>query len=163
MRPKPGASLSEIEAVYREGFAEFRRVATAIAGDREAALDVVQEAFGSVIRRRKTFRGEGPLEAWIWRTVVNTALDYARLPPASAPSFEAALAAQNGHPAERGRVAAAVAALPERQRLVLFLRYYADFDYRAIAETLEIRPGTVAATLNAARASLRSALSEVST
>jgi DNA-directed RNA polymerase specialized sigma24 family protein len=33
-------------------------------------------------------------------------------------------------------VRAAVEQLPERQRLVLFLRYYADLDYRSIAETL---------------------------
>jgi DNA-directed RNA polymerase specialized sigma24 family protein len=58
MRSKPGASLSEIEAVYRERFPEFRRVAAAIVGDREAALDVVQDAFGKAIRRRRTFRGE---------------------------------------------------------------------------------------------------------
>jgi len=51
--------------------------------------------------------------------------------------------------------------LPERQRLVVFLRYYADLDYSAIAEALEISPGTVAATLNSARASLRSVLEEV--
>jgi DNA-directed RNA polymerase specialized sigma24 family protein len=44
-------------------------------GDREAALDVVQDAFGRAIRRRRTFRGEGPLEAWIWRMVVNVATD----------------------------------------------------------------------------------------
>lgn len=45
--------------------------------------------------------------------------------------------------------------LPERQRLVLFLRYYADLDYKAIAAALDISPGTVGATLNAAHASLR--------
>jgi RNA polymerase sigma-70 factor, ECF subfamily len=162
MRPKPGASLSEIEAVYRERFAEFRRVAAGITGDRETSLDVVQEAFGSVIRRRKTFRREGPLEAWVWRTVVNPALDYGRCRQVEAPASEASFALQNGDPGERGRVSAAVAALPERQRLVLFLRYYADLDYRAIAETLEIQSGTVAATLNAARASLRRTLSKVS-
>src|ERR671915_1258281 len=81
MPSKPGASLSEIEAVYRERFPEFRRVAAAIVGDRDTALDVVQEAFGRAIRRRRTFRGDGPLDAWIWRLVVNTATDYRRPRP----------------------------------------------------------------------------------
>ena len=54
----------------------------------------------------------------------------------------------------------AVAALPERQRLAVFLRHYADLDYAAIAETLEIAPGTVGATLSAAYASLRTSLEE---
>jgi RNA polymerase sigma factor (sigma-70 family) len=58
-------------------------------------------------------------------------------------------------------VRVALAALPERQRLVLFLRYYADLDYATIAATLEIAEGTVAATLSSARAALRESLEEV--
>jgi RNA polymerase sigma factor (sigma-70 family) len=57
-------------------------------------------------------------------------------------------------------VRAAAAALPERQRLVLFLRYYADLDYAAIAAALGITEGTVGATLNAAHAVLRRSLEE---
>ena len=56
---------------------------------------------------------------------------------------------------------AAIELLPERQRLVLFLRTYADLSQKAIAETLEISEGTVAATLHAARARLHELLSEV--
>ncbi len=58
----------------------------------------------------------------------------------------------------------AVATLPERQRLALFLRYYADFDYRQIAAILEVEIGTVSATLHKAHAALRAALTtEVTT
>ena len=46
-------------------------------------------------------------------------------------------------------------ALPMRQRTVLFLRYYADMDHRAIADVLQIEVGTVGSTLNAALAALR--------
>jgi RNA polymerase sigma-70 factor (ECF subfamily) len=49
----------------------------------------------------------------------------------------------------------AVAALPERQRLVVFLRYYGDLDYRGIADVLGLREGTVAATLHQAQRALR--------
>jgi len=55
-----------------------------------------------------------------------------------------------------------VAVLPERQRLVLFLRYYADLDYRRIAQILGVRTGTVSASLHAAHKTLLRALSEVS-
>ena len=51
--------------------------------------------------------------------------------------------------------------LTERQREIVFLHYYADLDYSAIAEALEISAGTVGATLNAARRTLRQALEEV--
>jgi RNA polymerase sigma factor (sigma-70 family) len=54
----------------------------------------------------------------------------------------------------------AIEQLPERQRLVLFLRVYADLDYRSIAEAVGIKEGTVAATLNAAHQRLRELLSE---
>jgi RNA polymerase sigma factor (sigma-70 family) len=155
-RPSRGASLSEIEELYRARFAEFRRVAAAILGDREAALDVVQNAFGAAIRSRQTFRRTGPLEARVWRIVVNEACDY-RVPPA--PGELADAATENGH-SESSGLAAAIATLPERQRLALFLRYYADLDYAHIAEALGVRPGTVAATLNAARAALRRSLQE---
>jgi DNA-directed RNA polymerase specialized sigma24 family protein len=54
-----------------------------------------------------------------------------------------------------------VQGLPERQRLVLFLRHYADLDYGSIAVALSISDGTVAATLHAAHSRLRELLSEV--
>ena len=60
-------------------------------------------------------------------------------------------------------VRSAVAALPERQRTALFLRYYADLDYDSIGHVLDMRPGTVAATLNKAHAALRRTLEEVRT
>jgi DNA-directed RNA polymerase specialized sigma24 family protein len=43
---------------------------------------------------------------------------------------------------------------------VLFLHYYADLDYGTIADALEISPGTVGATLSAARQTLRGALTK---
>ncbi len=107
MRTERGANLNEIEAVYRDHFPQFRRVAAAITGDREETLDVVQEAFGTAIRRRKTFRGDGPLEAWIWRVVVNTATDHRR--PRVQSASAAASASQNGHVDDAGAVASAIA------------------------------------------------------
>jgi RNA polymerase sigma-70 factor (ECF subfamily) len=158
-----GAPLEELEAVYRRRLAEFRRVASAVTGDRHAALDVVQDAFGTAIRRRETYRGTGDLEAWVWRIVVNAARDHVRRATqrAMAEAAASSLPGQNGaHPGDAA-VAAEIRLLPERQRLALFLRYYADLDYAAIAEVLAIRPGTVAATLNAAHTRLRRRLEEV--
>jgi RNA polymerase sigma-70 factor, ECF subfamily len=157
-----GVSLAEIEALYRARLAAFRRVARGILGDDEASRDAVQEAFASAVRNRGAFRGEGALEGWVWRLVVNAALMHRRA-AAARPSVSSAgdERAANGRAQPDPRLRAAVAGLPERQRLVLFLCYFADLDYTTIAEALEIRPGTVAATLNAARRSLRSALEEV--
>src|SRR5689334_6843402 len=158
-----GVALGEIERVYRARFDEYRRVATAIVGDTERARDAVQDAFASAVRRRTAFRGDGPLEAWIWRTVVNTALNQRRATPPELTGFD-----QNGdgpheHEDTRGdaeEVRAVLRLLPERQRLTLFLRYYADLDYATIAAVLGITEGTVAATLHTAHSALRRRLEE---
>jgi RNA polymerase sigma factor (sigma-70 family) len=152
-----GAPLPEIEALYHRGYARFLRVATAILRDEERAVDAVQDAFAAAVQKRAKFRGEGPLEAWVWRMVVNAALKERARPPA-APLGEVEVATGGEEPSA---IAEAIARLPERQRLALFLRYYADLDYRSIATALEITTGTVAATLNAAHTSLRRLLQEV--
>ena len=72
------ASLPAIEAVYRSRLPEFRRAAAAITGDRDLACDAVQDAFARAVRLRADFRGEGSLEGWIWRIVVNTTLSQVR-------------------------------------------------------------------------------------
>jgi RNA polymerase sigma factor (sigma-70 family) len=64
----------------------------------------------------------------------------------------------DGH--EESELAARLAVLPERQRLVVFLRYFADLEYREIASALGIETGTVSATLHAAHVSLRAGYEE---
>ena len=152
--------LAEVESLYRTRFRHFLRVATAITGSRELALEAVQDAFGDAIRSRATFRGEGSLEAWVWRLVVNASRD-ARRRVEEMPMEPTAVADRANGRLDSSELRAAIAALPERQRLVLFLRYYADLDYRAIAEALEIKTGTVSAMLNQAHHALRRLLEEV--
>jgi RNA polymerase sigma-70 factor, ECF subfamily len=150
----PGAKLEEIEDLYRREFSRFLRVATAVAGDEERGLDAVQEGFARAIRHRRGFRGEGPLAAWVWKAVVNAA----RKGRSVRPLLE--LAPQpRADGDECADVREAIARLPERQRLVLFLRYYADLDYETIGASLGISPGTVGATLHAAHATLREGVS----
>jgi len=153
----PDARVAEIEQVYRTDYRRFLRVAVAVLRDEDRAVDAVQEAFATAVQKRNTFRGDGPLAAWIWRMVVNAALkERAKPRPLSLVERDGI---QPGD--DRGGIAELVARLPERQRLALFLRYYADLDYESIATALEISTGTVGATLNAAHASLRRALQEV--
>lgn len=144
--------------MYRARFEHFVRVAAAICNDGEAGRDAVQAAFVSAVRVRKTFRGDGPLEGWIWRIVVNEARRLARTPRSEPLEATGSERTANGRPEDPFGVRALVAALPPRQREVLFLRYYADLEYRAIADALEIEPGTVAATLSTAHQALRERL-----
>lgn len=145
--------VEELEALYRHRLADFTRAAAMIAGDDESGRDAVQEAFAKALRKRRRFRGEGNLEAWIWPIVVNAARDAGRRRRrgAVAATPVEARADELGLPLEL---------LTERQREVLFLHYYADLDYAAIAHALGISAGTVGATLTAARQTLRGALTK---
>src|SRR2546427_77751 len=121
----PDRTLAELEALYRSRHAHFVRVARAITGDPERAVEAVQDAFADAVRTRRSFRGEGNLEAWVWRAVVNAARKALRRPlveVGSAPVPQSELAA----PPVVRELAPVLARLPERQRLVVFLRYYAD-------------------------------------
>lgn len=156
-----GASLEEIEDVYRRRARDFFRLAYAHVGGREAARDAVQEGFANAVRGRASFRREGLVDAWVARCVINAALDASRDPlGGSAVEREDE---RSELPADGDLVAlrAAIRRLPPRQRNALFLRYYLDFDYAAIAVSLEIEVGTVSATLHGARVSLRDSLQEV--
>jgi RNA polymerase sigma-70 factor (ECF subfamily) len=155
--------LDQIESLYRDRFADFVAVAASIVGERESAREAVQDAFASIVRSRRDFRGEAPLEAWVWRAVINAARKKRRRYVREAHARATALV-MNGTGADRdegSELATLVAALPERQRLVLFLRYYADLDYQRIAQILGVRTGTVSASLHAAHNTLRQALNEV--
>lgn len=152
--------LPELELLYRCELSRYVRVARAIVADEQVALDAVQEAFTRAVEKRRSFRRRGPLEAWVWRIVVNEARKRAAAGTRRATAADEALASGNGRPDADAEVRAAVAALPERQRLAVFLRYYADLDYAAIASALGIETGTVAATLNAAHRKLQSTLKE---
>jgi RNA polymerase sigma factor (sigma-70 family) len=159
-RSKP--LTGEIESVYRRRYRQFLRVATAILGDDATAHDAVQDGFAKALREQSSFRREGPLEAWVWRMVVNASLAARRrrvARPEESDTVE--IPSTNGHVADESGVRAWVSALPERQRLAVYLRYYADLDYRAIAEALNVEVGTVSATLNSAHQALRQSLQEV--
>jgi RNA polymerase sigma-70 factor, ECF subfamily len=153
--------LAELEAIYRRGYSSFLRVCVGIVGDVELAADAVHDGFVGAVRGRERYRGDGTLEAWVWRAVVNAAKRRRGLARRSAAEALAAdVPAEDGDVGLGDPVREAIAALPERQRLVLFLRYFADLDYRTIAEVVGIETGTVGATLHAAREAIRLTLEE---
>lgn len=161
--PTRGASAGDIEDLYRARLGAFVRVAAAITGDRDSARDAVHDAFAASLRDRRAFRGEGTLEAWLWTAVVNRARNHHRGWRRRLRHEDPAARAEPrapAPPAPDGEVRAMVAALPERQRLMLFLRYFADLDYAAIAAITGVSTGTVRATLSAAHSALRTTIEE---
>jgi RNA polymerase sigma-70 factor (ECF subfamily) len=160
-RARDEAVPAALEAVYRARHADFLRVATAITGNVELGRDAVQDGLARALAARRSFRRSGSLEAWLWKVIVNAARNVRRETRRPEPSNKQVTVCYLHREAlvdEAARVREEVARLPERQRLVLFLRYYADLDYAAIARVLGVRRGTVAATLNHAHTAVRRSL-----
>jgi RNA polymerase sigma-70 factor, ECF subfamily len=155
--------LAALESLYDLKLDAFVRTAAAIIGERESGRDAVNDAFVAAIRHRRQFRGEGTLEAWVWRVVVRESLKTRRRSGRRLERERASMVeSTNGHLGETSELLATVALLPERQRLILFLRYYADLDYQQIADALKLRRGTVSAALHSAHQTLRRHLEEMS-
>jgi RNA polymerase sigma-70 factor (ECF subfamily) len=152
-----GASEAGIEEVYRHRYASFLRLGYALLGSGDLAWEAVQETFATALRERGSFRGEGSLEGWLWKTMLNVCREEQRRrrrfsnerPPEQA---------GNGHSTEWPELRALIATLPDQERHTIFLRYYADLSQDEIAEVLGVRPGTVGAALTHARNKLRVAL-----
>ena len=161
-RRASGADSTAIALLYERKFRAFVGGAYAVVGEPEAARDVVQEAFARALRDRHRFRAEGALEAWVWRIVVNAARDVARRTSFADLSTEELLELATLRADATGVIELGdeLRALPERQRLAVFLHYYADLPYEEVARLLEVAPGTVAASLNAARKTLRHRIEE---
>jgi RNA polymerase sigma factor (sigma-70 family) len=157
-----GATVDELESLYRADLPRFVRAAAAIVGDEATGRDAVQEAFAQAVRKRGSFKGEAALEAWVWRIVINEALALRRrgAPESQWPTSNGTVPSTEHLAEQDGMVRGWVASLPERQRLAVFLRYFADLDYRSIATALDVEVGTVSATLATAHAALRRAYEE---
>ena len=70
-----GATPRQIERVYRRRYSAFVGAMTAVVRNPEDAADVVQDGFAQALARRREFRGDGALEAWIWKIVLRKAID----------------------------------------------------------------------------------------
>lgn len=147
----------DLERLYRQRYLAFRNGLAPVVGGPERARDVVQEAFARALRSRSGFRGEGSLEAWVWRIAFRIALGERR--QASVPLLDEMLDVGLVVPERDPDLDAALRALSPRRRLIVFLRYFADMSYRQIAETCGVSEGTVAATLAQAHDQLAEALS----
>ena len=147
----------QIERVYRERYVGFRNALAAVTGSYDSARDAVQEAFARALRERASFRGDGPLEAWIFRIALRAALETRR--NGREVPFRDPLDPELIEAERDPELAAALRSLPPRRRLIVFLRYFAGLSYAEIAEACGISEGTVAAALAKARAVLLDQLS----
>ena len=134
------------------------RMATAVTGDVDRAHEAVQDGFARALGAIGSFRDEGPLEAWVWRIILRSAIDGR---PSGAPITDVAEAVVRlPFPERDPDLAAALESLTPRRRLIVFLRYWCDLSVAEIAAIVGAAEGTVSATLVQSREALRVALAE---
>lgn len=132
-------------------------------GDRELAHDLAQETLARLWRDRGKWDRIGSLRGYAARTALNLAKNEFRR-NAVRRRYQTLLAADRAqlrHDVGGARsivVRQAVAALPERKRRALILRYFADLSVEETARLMNTAPNTVKSLTRRAIADLRSVL-----
>jgi len=128
-----------------------------ITGDRQAADDLLQEAFYRFLRADATHDGETHRRNSLYRIATNLARDARRRsvarPEANVAGHDIeAVAAGSGGPSETSAdFDRAMARLKPRERAILWLAYAEGASHREIAETLGLRPTSLKLMLFRAR------------
>lgn len=140
-----------VEQMFAEQGASLVRLARVFCDDRDAAEDLVQEAFIRLHRSAGSIRDLRRAPAFLRSIVINLARDHNRRglmslrhqastePPA--PPIEPDERAV--HDEEADEVLNALRTLPERQRACLVLHYYEQLSIAEVAETLRISTNSV--------------------
>jgi RNA polymerase sigma-70 factor (sigma-E family) len=159
------AAEAAVTVLYEAHALGLVRLAYVMLGDRAAAEDVVQEAFGGLYRRWGDLSDKERALAYVRSSVLNgcrsvlrhrrvQGIEAAHQPPAA--SAEAAALTIE----ERREVMRALRRLPDRQREVLVLRFYLDEPEAEIARVMGISPSTVRSTAYRGLAALGRLLEE---
>ncbi len=127
------------------GQAYFYRLAYGQVRDREAALDIVQEAITKALDKAHTLREPNYLKTWFYRILINECMDYFRRNKNVVPIEEVFdLRAEPGlDPGDRVDLYHALAKLDERERLIIQLRFFEDMKLEEIARVTDTNLSTV--------------------
>ena len=138
-------------------------LATRMLGDPIEAEDIAQECFVRLWRQAPLWRpGEGRVDTWLHRVALNLCYDRLRkrreitvelFPDGPDPGPAPGAALDEAETA--GKVAAALQALPERQREAIVLQYYQELSNIEAAAAMEISIEALESLLARARRRLR--------
>jgi RNA polymerase sigma-70 factor (ECF subfamily) len=135
-------------------------IALRFAGDPAVAMDIAQDTFVKLMGRIQQYRWESSFDAWLYRLVVNSCMDYRRRQKRWLPLMEDVLNTFKT-PKETAlvdllldekqqKIQDLVSGLVPEQKMVVVLRYTEDMSYEEIADVLGCSRGTVASRLNRA-------------
>ena len=160
----PAAAVDAVDwdEVFRDGLPRVYNYFRYRGFDRPTAEDLASATFEKAWRARDRYRRDrAGVATWLVAIARNTAIDHLRRPRLDVP-LEDAAARDEATPeteavraAERRRLAALVAALPERERELLALKYGAGATNRAIARLMGLGESNVGTILHRTVVGLR--------
>jgi RNA polymerase sigma-70 factor (sigma-E family) len=160
------AASESLTLLYTAHYRGLVRLAAYLTGDRDAAEEVVQDAYVKVLGRWGGLRDLNKGEAYLRQTVVNLSRSRVRHrvvvdkhAPAALPDAASAEAGAMTR-LDRSAVVRALAELPRRQREAVVLRYYADLSEAQTAHAMGVSAGAVKSHTSRAMAALRHLLEE---
>ena len=149
--------IGAFEGLYRAHVGRVYALCLRMSGSAARAKELTQDVFVRAWERMGSFRGNSAFASWLHRLAVNVVLADAR----SARRREARLelvddpaALERGgssSPEVRLDLEAAIAALPQRARIVFVLHEIEGYKHHEIAEQLGVAEGTIRAQLHRAR------------
>ena len=155
-----------ITQIYAAHYRSLVRLAALLLRDVGASEEVVQDSFIAMHGAWRRLRDPDRALAYLRQSVVNRSRSVLRhrtveLRHAPAPMPHAASAEHGAMGSlEHQEVIVALSRLPERQREVLVLRYYADLSEADIADALGISRGAVKSHASRGMAALRTTLEQ---
>ena len=135
-----GAWPDSVQDLYRERFGQLVRLAALMTGSTAVAEEIAQDAF---IRCHRVLPTVEQPAAYLRAAVVNGCRSFHRRRKFALGMWPRTGVLPESVDPELHELTDVLQVLPERQRTVLVLRYYADLSESEIAEVLGCRPGTV--------------------
>jgi len=140
---------SRLASLYRAHAPDSVRLAYLLTGDRRAAEDLVQDAFVRLASRFQDLRDPARVGGYLYRTILNLARGRHRRRVVERRYLSRRSTDATSTPAPDDEITNrdilwhAISSLPERQRAVVFFRYYQDLPERDVAEILSCSVGAV--------------------
>jgi RNA polymerase sigma-70 factor, ECF subfamily len=159
-----GGDRTAFSVLVKRHYAPVYRLAWRVAGAAEAE-DVAQDVFSKLWLDPAQVRDGGALKGWLLRAASNAAIDRLRRKPLAALDAVAEPVDQRpGAEARMGqdwasrKIASALGALPDRQRLALALIYFENMGNKEAAGVMGVTVEAVESLLNRGKRALRTAL-----
>jgi RNA polymerase sigma-70 factor (ECF subfamily) len=162
-----------LKAIFDKYHKKVYRIAYGVVRQREEALDVVQEVFIKLFRSIKNFKGRSHFYTYLYRMVMNTAIDHKRK---AGKQFMSSLdeegSLEPSDEADKGperillqkeleeRVKLAMDKLPDEQKAALIFRDVEGLSYQEMAEAMGCSIGTVMSRLHYGRKRMQEALKD---